>query len=1810
MNIEHFSYCLKQYLRIVFTLLAFGLPAQTKFYNLTTKDGLSQNSVTHIMQDCQGMIWIANQVGLDKYEGRNIKSVSGLQKSLVEKVTGLFDWDDNHILLCTDDNNYLVYKWNPRQVSAFSHIKGVQYISKINTDTYLFFSKNRVDVVKSDFSLQTPGLVDFKKYELNQVLEVSPGCYFWATNDGLYEWRYDGNADPNKISDVKRAYALCVTPDTSVLYCAGEKMQVYAVDLKLGKGKLNANKLEWPQKGRPLSNPVITSLLAPRSNELWIGTEKNGLLVDTIDVAKFQVTAYGRYHPEQSYHHNNHFSSGEVNCMLRSKDGVVWVGADVGGINILKNGGFSFVNPPMSQATHLSMGSDIWSICVDDSGRKVLAGGRNSGIAVWDIQNNKIKGVFSPDDTTGRGRSVFVLRPQGNRLVIGTDAGLFEMEWPLQTDRGKYRRALRLLPNAAKEPGVSILEYNPREQSWLAGKRGGDTLYRLDQALKTVRVMPHIFPEEGENLSFIQPLTDFTLVGSHRNLYQYDYKKDKVIRWDLNGISPNIHFTCAWQSGDTLWLGTNKKGLYAVSIKGQKVIAHYDERSEMPAEVIYNLQPDKEGDLWLSTNHGLYQYLKSTKDFNHFDLENGLHVYEYNSGATARSLSGLIFFGGIDGLNYFDGAAPNTLDTIPFKLLVQARYAGADDTLALMVDYNAQQPRTYIPLPYQIGYFEIMPLLGDYRDVENNHFIVVFDGDTIPAREDGRYIIPAANIGWLRLHELGIYYRTANSSWQFRSTIEVDRLFWERSNWPAFVLILCSLIFGFLVWREIRNNRKLNLLHKKINEVSALDSIDDICNTATNHLVHDLKYEYALIALIDFETKIIKAKYLNDAGITAAQREQWKALSGYSIEDADILSQVSKRSKPVVVIGKEHISDDSINRSENLFNKDIFTAYNHKRFARVFIPIIHRSKSIGGEKKEEELIVGVAEVGFRLNTWLSQYLIPFWEPILAQAYRNPIHRFWRRFKNQQLRLQLYIDNLAQPYYKAYTKAKEGQIQHYIDTLEKEADKKGLDHIGFLQYAMEALTKRIGADYGDISLTTFNAQEIDFQDHNLVHGYAREAALHHATVVADKNKSKTGIINHVATTKQLYWTDNVSQDDKYIELVPDVRSELALPMLLKGNYMVGVFNLMSKKKGFFNAILADIYQRGLEKLTEIYIQKKQYTSLRKIDAPLRAFAQTEEGLYHNIVQSLEDYFKSDYISVWKRESPESANFILLEKAMRSEFYDCYKQMQFVTKDIPPGYEAQNVRGKMVELIKVNDIKKPDNSIYKFCKKHEFDNYISIKIVVDDKYQSFINVFSKREIHEEEVSGYSSLFLNEIAKKVALALGNIRLTGSVNTISNSLAKREEKDTLQLIVDQAYRMSPSAYSVVLFPYNKAEEIRLKHAIVGGNPSPDSVSDPERPVAFANYFIQSDKEAEWIEEEAMFLEILNKVNNGIILRDSYWDKHKLKSIAVIKLVHGNEPVGIMFFNYTEPKKFKDGNIRQFIEAFTNFAKIALINETYIQRIQAERNKVSEERNLLAESQAALKIEADKLKKEKDKLEIRYHDNQQLLEEILPRAAGASFFLILQGINHDIRTMLLEMQIDIEDFKEELPDKYQATAIGFENQVKNNTQKITTLLNLFNPNQHEMKEAIVIKEVIEDVLAFFKNNQSAAVHFKRHYDPDLPHLICNKTEFSMIIYNLIKNGIQAIPKDRPGEIKVNVQFKDKHYYITVEDNGIGIENENLDKVFDLRYTTKPGGIGIGLYFVKETIESNFYGRIWAKSHKGKGTIFYIAIPEYINYKN
>ncbi|MFQ5713561.1 MAG: PAS domain-containing sensor histidine kinase [Candidatus Scalinduaceae bacterium] len=125
-------------------------------------------------------------------------------------------------------------------------------------------------------------------------------------------------------------------------------------------------------------------------------------------------------------------------------------------------------------------------------------------------------------------------------------------------------------------------------------------------------------------------------------------------------------------------------------------------------------------------------------------------------------------------------------------------------------------------------------------------------------------------------------------------------------------------------------------------------------------------------------------------------------------------------------------------------------------------------------------------------------------------------------------------------------------------------------------------------------------------------------------------------------------------------------------------------------------------------------------------------------------------------------------------------------------------------------------------------------------------------------------------------------------------------------------------------------------------------------------------------------------------------------------------------------------------------------------------------------------------------------------------------------------------------------------------------------------------------------------------ITIESHIVPEISVLKADERKIKQIMYNLLSNAIKFTPEG--GKVDVRADIKDEELRVSVVDTGIGIKEEDMDKLFETfrqiesEYTQKHGGTGLGLVLTKELVELHG-GKIWVESEFGKGSTFIFTIP-------
>src|SRR5690606_27326728 len=171
------------------------------------------------------------------------------------------------------------------------------------------------------------------------------------------------------------------------------------------------------------------------------------------------------------------------------------------------------------------------------------------------------------------------------------------------------------------------------------------------------------------NIRTIEPGIDNEIwIGTEADglfLLDINNKKIENIEALQNGIK-SLYF-----NNPILWIGTNGEGLKSFNIDNGQ-ISSYSTRNGLPNNVIYGILPDNKRDLWVSSNKGISKLRienDSVSKIENYSNYDGLQAFEFNTGAYFKDSNGILYFGGLEGLNFFDPDHLQT-NTIPPKTVI------------------------------------------------------------------------------------------------------------------------------------------------------------------------------------------------------------------------------------------------------------------------------------------------------------------------------------------------------------------------------------------------------------------------------------------------------------------------------------------------------------------------------------------------------------------------------------------------------------------------------------------------------------------------------------------------------------------------------------------------------------------------------------------------------------------------------------------------------------------------------------------------------------------------------------------------------------------------------------------------------------------------------------------------------------------------------------------------------------------------------------------------------------------------------------
>lgn len=623
-------------------LFLAGLSAENnwaQFKNYGTREGLPQSWVFTITKDNTGRMWMATGDGIVRFDGHSFEIISCINRKgkAVKRFAGPFVHDDeNRIWIgCL----YGVFCFDPSQ-------------GRFTDQTHLFS--------KSDLS-GTVKMISFRQGEIwaldekntiyrhhikRQITRTYNFSAFMHSDDGIHH----ATAGPGDVIYMcSKQYVFSWRPSSGIPVQLSGKMESGShriVPDGRGGWLVLGKTIRSLSAGGRLSEPLWPHLFNGRfeifdvlgkRDSLWIATATRGLYL----INRQGKLIHQYQHDDQS---PESIPTNNIACIY-STDNLYWFGTDGGGFSTMPVRAPLFKKIDANSHPAMRISSFIKCIYEDRQGR-TWAGTYGGGLF-----------IFSKDFSSAQqvpqvpGKTVSLIhRDHMNRLWVGTDRGLFRVdEITLKTEPVipdplfNVQEGNSIFNHMVSSPAGKIYIASNMGLLWLNTEKGSTSFSCISDSGGIVFTL-HI---NRAGQLFQAMYSDYMWVKQIEEPKQGPFKpisRKPVQASRVRCITPD--------AGNKLWL-CSEQGLLLYNCNTESTTT-YDEKNGMSSTFTYAALKDKNGFIWISTNKGINRLDPKTGRFRIFSTLDNLQDHEFNTGAYHIGASGMMYFGGIKGINIFN----------------------------------------------------------------------------------------------------------------------------------------------------------------------------------------------------------------------------------------------------------------------------------------------------------------------------------------------------------------------------------------------------------------------------------------------------------------------------------------------------------------------------------------------------------------------------------------------------------------------------------------------------------------------------------------------------------------------------------------------------------------------------------------------------------------------------------------------------------------------------------------------------------------------------------------------------------------------------------------------------------------------------------------------------------------------------------------------------------------------------------------------------------------------------------------------------
>lgn len=307
--------------------------------------------------------------------------------------------------------------------------------------------------------------------------------------------------------------------------------------------------------------------------------------------------------------------------------------------------------------------------------------------------------------------------------------------------------------------------------------------------------------------------------------------------------------------------------------------------------------------------------------------------------------------------------------------------------------------------------------------------------------------------------------------------------------------------------------------------------------------------------------------------------------------------------------------------------------------------------------------------------------------------------------------------------------------------------------------------------------------------------------------------------------------------------------------------------------------------------------------------------------------------------------------------------------------------------------------------------------------------------------------------------------------------------------------------------------------------------------------------------------------------------EKFNLHSLLVVPLLAREKALGAIAADFLEPNKSITKETLESVMAFAQQAGLAIYNAFMYQELKAFSQQMEE-------------------RIQKTTADLRKTEAQLIRSEKL-----AALGQLAAGIAHEIRNPLTSINILIHSLTENVPPEtaHHEDLQVIEEEISRINEIVDQFLRFARPAPPLFQKADALS-IFEETLQLLRPQiEKNRIIVEKEFRV-LPPISMDREQMKQVILNLLLNAVQAMPNGGHLTLRGQVLENDRWVTLSIQDSGIGIPSEDMNKLFDPFFSTKEGGVGLGLSIAHRIIDQH-HGKIEVESATGKGTLLTVWLP-------